>query len=71
MGQVLAGTAAGVGGALLLSQFMSRLLYGVRPNDPITFAVVAVVLSLAALFATLVPARRAIRIEPMTALRNE
>jgi putative ABC transport system permease protein len=47
------------------------MLYGVRPGDPVTFGSVIVVLGLAALLATCVPARRATRIEPMTALRNE
>jgi len=69
--QVLAGMAAGVGGSLLLSHLMAGLLYGVRPTDPATFAAVAVVLGLAALAATSVPARKATRIEPMVALRSE
>jgi putative ABC transport system permease protein len=69
--QVLAGMAAGVGGSLLLSHLMAGLLYGVRPTDPLTFAMVTVVLGLAALAATSVPARKATRIEPMVALRSE
>jgi putative ABC transport system permease protein len=71
MQQALAGAGAGVGSALLLSQLMVKMLYGVRPSDPVTFGSVIVVLGLAALLATCVPARRATRIEPMTALRNE
>lgn len=71
MAQALAGTLVGVGGALLLSRLMTTMLYGVRPNDPVTFGVVAIVLGLAALLATCVPARRATQIEPMVALRSE
>ncbi|MBV9500635.1 MAG: ABC transporter permease [Acidobacteriaceae bacterium] len=71
MTQALAGTAVGLASAVLLSQLMRKLLYGVRPTDPITFGGVAIVLGLTALVATSVPARKATRIEPMTALRNE
>ncbi|HMF75707.1 MAG TPA: FtsX-like permease family protein, partial [Bryobacteraceae bacterium] len=69
--QALTGGAAGVAGALLLSKLMAKMLYGVRPADPATFGGVAIVLGLAALFAVCVPARRATRIEPVVALRNE
>ncbi len=71
MAQVLAGTAAGLAGAQLLSHLMARMLYGVRTTDPLTFGGVAAVLGLAALLAIGVPARKAVRIEPMTALRHE
>ena len=71
MAQALAGAATGLAGALLLSRLMAKMLYGVRPTDPVTFGGVAIVLSLAALIAIFVPARKATRIEPMTALRNE
>jgi predicted permease len=71
VGQALVGMLAGVAGAILLSKLMARMLYGVQPTDPVTFAGVAIVLGLATLLATLVPARRATRIEPMMALRNE
>ena len=71
MVQALAGTAAGVAGALLLSRLMAGMLYGVRPTDPVTFAGVAIVLGLAALAATCVPARKATRTDPMVALRHE
>jgi len=69
--QVLTGSAAGVGGALLLSRLMAGILYGVRPTDPVTFGAVAIVLGVAAFLAVYVPARRATRIEPMVALRHE
>jgi putative ABC transport system permease protein len=69
--QALAGAIVGVISALLLSQLMAKMLYGVRPSDPVTFGGVAVILGLAALLAICVPARKATRIEPMLALRNE
>jgi putative ABC transport system permease protein len=71
MVQALAGAAVGLAGALLVSRLMAKMLYGVRPTDPITFGGVAIILALAALLASCVPARRATRIEPMIALRNE
>lgn len=71
MTQALVGAAAGVVGALLLSQLMAKMLYGVQPSDPVTFGGVAIILGVAALLATCVPARKATRIEPMLALRNE
>ena len=69
--QALAGTVVGLVGAMLLSKLMGQLLFGVKPNDPLTFVVVTVVLGLAALLAAGVPARKALRIEPMAALRSE
>jgi len=71
MVQALIGTAAGVVGAVLLSKLMAQMLYGVQPTDPLTFTGVTIVLGLAALLATAVPARKAARIEPMRALRSE
>jgi len=50
---------------------LERFVAGVRPTDPLTFAVMICVLVLAALFASFVPARRASRIDPMSALRQE
>jgi ABC-type antimicrobial peptide transport system permease subunit len=58
------------GFTLVLSEFLGSLLYGVGGNDPITIAASIVVLSLAALLACLLPALRAIRINPITALRE-
>jgi predicted permease len=71
MVQAIAGTLVGVSGAFLLSKLMSKMLYGVQPTDPFTFGAVTIVLSLAALLATCIPARKATHIEPMVALRNE
>jgi hypothetical protein len=68
---VLAGLVAGLLGAAALSRYLGSLLYGVRPGDPATFAVVAAALLLVAIVAALFPARRAARVDPMVALRNE
>jgi ABC-type antimicrobial peptide transport system permease subunit len=67
----LTGAVVGVAGAALLSRLMKGLLYGVKPSDPLTFVIAGVVLAATAVLATLIPARRAMRIEPMTALRHE
>ena len=67
----IAGTAVGLVGALVVSQFMAGLLYGVRPTDPLTFVSVALLLVMVALFACYLPARRALRVDPMGALRHE
>ncbi len=72
-GAVLAliGVTAGVAGALGLTRFLSGLLYDVDPSDPITIIAVAVLLMLVALLACYLPARRAMRVDPMVALRYE
>ncbi len=67
----LAGAAFGLVCALIVSHLMAGFLYGVRPTDPATFASVAVLLVVVALWATFIPARRAIRVDPMVALRHE
>jgi len=68
---VLVGAAAGIAAALGVTRFMASILYDVRANDPITLAGVAVLLGLVALAACWVPARRAMRTDPMVALRYE
>ncbi len=68
---VLIGTAIGIAGALGVTRFMSSMLYGIHADDPATFAGVAILLTLVALLACYIPARRAMRVDPIIALRYE
>jgi ABC-type antimicrobial peptide transport system permease subunit len=61
----------GAAAALALSRWMRSLLFGVGPADPLTLVCVAILLVAVALLACYVPARRAMRVDPMTALRYE
>jgi predicted permease len=67
----IAGAAVGLLGALIVSRLMAGVVYGVRPTDPLSFAGVAVLLLVVALLACYIPARRAVRVDPMVALRHE
>jgi len=71
MALAVAGCAAGMVGALALTRLMTRLLYGVRPTDPLSFVAVGLLLVAIAGLATWIPARRATKVEPMQALRYE
>jgi len=68
---VALGLGGGVVGALLLTRFIASMLFGVSAYDPLTFVAIATLLALVALFACLVPLRRATRINPLDALRAE
>ena len=67
----LAGVAAGLAISLALTRFVHTMFYGIRVYDPVTFAAVAITLTLVAVAACVIPARRAMRVDPMTALRCE
>jgi len=68
---VLGGLAIGTAASLALTRLMQSLLYGVKPADPMTFGAVAVLLTAAGALACYLPARRAMKIDPLTALRVE
>jgi putative ABC transport system permease protein len=67
----LLGVAIGIAASVVVTRLLSSLLFGVNATDPITFIGVAVLLSLVALLASYIPARRAMRLDPNTALRFE
>jgi putative ABC transport system permease protein len=70
-GLTAAGIALGLLGALALTRVMESLLYGVSARDPLTYGALAALFATVALVATWVPARRASRVDPITAIRNE
>ena len=71
MKPTLLGVAIGAGGALALGRLLSGLIYGVKPTDPLTFVAVAFLLTGIALGASIIPAYRATKVDPLAALRYE
>jgi putative ABC transport system permease protein len=67
----LTGTLLGLASAYILSKWMGALLFSVTPTDPLTFVAVPIGLTLVALVASYLPARRATRVDPVTALRAD
>ncbi|HEU4871774.1 MAG TPA: ABC transporter permease [Pyrinomonadaceae bacterium] len=68
---VLTGIAIGIAGALALTRFLTTLLFGVTPTDSVTFVVVGIIFFVIAMIASLIPALRATRVDPLEALRYE
>jgi predicted permease len=71
LGLTALGTVLGIAAALAITRYLGSFLYGVKPSDPFTFAAVAILLALVAFAASYFPARRAMHVEPMIALRHE
>jgi putative ABC transport system permease protein len=71
MRPILAGIAIGLAIAVGLSRFVSSLLFNVKPVDPLTYGAVTLLVMIAALFSCYIPARRALRVDPVAALRQE
>src|SRR5260370_1331161 len=66
-----AGIVIGLAASLMLSTLLTKLIYGIRPTDPLTFATVAVILGAVSVIASIIPAWRATRVDPLLALRDE
>ena len=71
LGLALIGVAIGLAAAFLLTRAIKSFLFGVTPTDPLTFLAISVLLLLTALIASLIPARRATKVDPLVALRTE
>jgi putative ABC transport system permease protein len=65
------GLALGLAGAFAASRILTNLLFEVKPNDPLTYVTVSAILALVALAACYIPARRAAKVDPLVALRQE
>jgi ABC-type antimicrobial peptide transport system permease subunit len=68
---LLIGSVAGLAVSLAAGRLITSMLYGIRPHDPWQLAGATVALAAAAVFAAFLPARRAVRLDPMAVLRNE
>ena len=71
VGLTLVGVAIGLGAAFLLTRAIKGLLFGVTPTDPLTFLAISFLVLFTALIASLIPARRATKVDPLVALRSE
>jgi predicted permease len=71
MGIVLIGLASGLAGAVIMTRFFQSMLFDVAPTDPVTFLCVSTILAGVALLACYIPAKRATRVDPLVALREE
>ena len=71
MALALIGVAIGVIASFFLTKFIATLLFGVSATDPVTFVAISVLLIGVSIMASLVPARRAMKVDPMVALRYE
>lgn len=71
MRMTLVGVVIGLAGALALSQLMTKVVFGISAADPITFAGVAILLAGIVLLTSYVPARRAMNVDPIVALRHD
>jgi ABC-type antimicrobial peptide transport system permease subunit len=68
---VALGLAIGIPAALALTRFVRSILYGIQPTDPASFVVAAILITAVGAVAAWIPARRASRVDPIQALRNE
>ena len=68
---LLIGIAIGLGGAFALTRVMRTLLFEVSATDPLTFAIIPLLLAVVALLACWIPARRATKVDPLVALRHD
>jgi len=68
---ILLGLAIGIPAALALTRFVQNKLFGIQPSDPVSFAAAAILITMVGAGAGWIPARRAARVDPIQALRNE